>query len=165
MWVKQKRQTGFTIVELLIVIVVIAVLAAITTVAFSGIQQRAKDSKRTNEIAQLSKVLEMYYIDNGAYPDCSGGKYVPGTAFNGNTVAICLAQLVPKYLATLPTDPVNTGLYQYRYGFGTKKTGNNTFVSDNSDNYVIGVKLDTSSAPLYSGWGLTGLNYLVGSSR
>ena len=41
-----KRRTGFTIVELLIVIVIIAILAAITIVAYNGLQQRARDSQR-----------------------------------------------------------------------------------------------------------------------
>ena len=42
----RKKQTGFTIVELLIVIVVIGILAAITIVAFNGVQQRARDAQR-----------------------------------------------------------------------------------------------------------------------
>ena len=49
------RQSGFTIVELLIVIVVIAILAAISTVVFSGIQGRASDSTVKAEIAQVYK--------------------------------------------------------------------------------------------------------------
>jgi prepilin-type N-terminal cleavage/methylation domain-containing protein len=44
MWVQNKQQSGFTIVELLIVIVVIAILAAITVVAYNGIQDRARNS-------------------------------------------------------------------------------------------------------------------------
>jgi prepilin-type N-terminal cleavage/methylation domain-containing protein len=42
MWAKQKRQSGFTIVELLIVIVVIGILAAITIVSFNGVTAKAK---------------------------------------------------------------------------------------------------------------------------
>ena len=44
------KQRGFTIVELLIVIVVIGVLAAITIVAYNGIQSRARDSARVSDI-------------------------------------------------------------------------------------------------------------------
>lgn len=63
-----KRQSGFTIVELLIVIVIIAILAAITIVAYNGIQERALNSDRDARITSIQKALEMYYIDNGEYP-------------------------------------------------------------------------------------------------
>ena len=49
------RQTGFTIVELLIVIVVIAILATISVVAYTGVQVRARDSMRTDNIAKIKK--------------------------------------------------------------------------------------------------------------
>ena len=48
-WAKN-RYTGFTIVELLIVIVVIAILAAITIVAYTGIQDRAKESNVQSDL-------------------------------------------------------------------------------------------------------------------
>lgn len=54
MWAKQK---GFTIVELLIVIVVIAILASITVVAYTGVQNRAKDSAHRQEVAQVEKAI------------------------------------------------------------------------------------------------------------
>lgn len=64
----QNRSTqGFTIVELLIVIVIIAILAAITIVAYNGIQARARDSTRKNDIAQLAKVTKLYAVDKGDY--------------------------------------------------------------------------------------------------
>ncbi len=61
---------GFTIVELLIVVVVIAILAAITIVAFNGIQQRAQTSAIQSTISQAAKKLEVGKIDGGtnAYP-------------------------------------------------------------------------------------------------
>ncbi len=60
---------GFTIVELLIVIVVIAILAAITVVAYNGIQARAQDSAITNDLASIKKKIELYKIDNSdLYP-------------------------------------------------------------------------------------------------
>jgi prepilin-type N-terminal cleavage/methylation domain-containing protein len=54
---KRKYTRGFTIVELLIVIVVIAVLAAIVIVAYNGVQTRARQSKITSDLAQLEKAI------------------------------------------------------------------------------------------------------------
>jgi prepilin-type N-terminal cleavage/methylation domain-containing protein len=65
---KQLKQRGFTIVELLIVVVIIAILAAITIVAYNGIQNRAKSSSIAASAASLQKKLEAYNIDQTAWP-------------------------------------------------------------------------------------------------
>ena len=64
-WAKPK---GFTIVELLIVIVVIGILAAITIVAYNGVQQRSRDSKRLSDMSAIKKALELYKTDTGTFP-------------------------------------------------------------------------------------------------
>lgn len=61
----KQKQTGFTIVELLIVIVVVAILATISIVAYNGIQARARDTMRTDGIAKIERALELYRVDNG----------------------------------------------------------------------------------------------------
>lgn len=61
---------GFTIVELLIVVVVIAILATITIVAYNGIQQRAKSSAVAAAVASAGKKVSLYAVDNAdSYPD------------------------------------------------------------------------------------------------
>ena len=55
---------GFTIVELLIVIVVIAILAAITIVAYNGVQTRAKGSQASSALKSISKGMRLYAVDN-----------------------------------------------------------------------------------------------------
>lgn len=62
---------GFTIVELLIVIVVIAILAAISIVAYTGIQNRANDSLVKSDLAGLAKQFELYKVDHDIYPPSS----------------------------------------------------------------------------------------------
>ncbi|MBC7869071.1 prepilin-type N-terminal cleavage/methylation domain-containing protein [Candidatus Saccharibacteria bacterium] len=67
-------QIGFTIVELLIVIVVIGILAAISIVAYNGIQQRARSAALISDLSKVSIVFNLYQVDNGGYPtanDCS----------------------------------------------------------------------------------------------
>lgn len=64
---------GFTIVELLIVVVIIAILAAITIVAYNGIQNRAKQSAAQSAAQQASKKILTFAIDNAeSYPAASG---------------------------------------------------------------------------------------------
>lgn len=99
------RQKGFTIVELLIVIVVIAILAAITVVAYNGIQGRANVSKSQSDLRSMQKLLELYKADNGVYPNTivSGSRtwfYQWNTGANGGNNFI--PGLVPDYAATLP---------------------------------------------------------------
>ncbi len=71
MWAKHK-QSGFTIVELLIVIVVIAILAAITIVAFNGIQSRAKNQQTVAAVRAYYTALKAYAVDTGALPTSTG---------------------------------------------------------------------------------------------
>lgn len=74
---RQRQSTGFTIVELLIVIVVIGILAAITTVAFNGVQRRAAVSVLQTDARNMVSQLENHQSLNGAYPSAltslSGG--------------------------------------------------------------------------------------------
>lgn len=65
----RKTRNGFTIVELLIVIVIIAILAAITIVAYSGIQNRARLSALQSSLSQYAKSLEVWKLtNNNQYP-------------------------------------------------------------------------------------------------
>ena len=73
-----RSKSGFTIVELLIVIVVIAILAAITIVAYNGIQNRAYDSAVQSDFNKIASKLEVYKItdQDNKYP--TGGSANPG---------------------------------------------------------------------------------------
>jgi general secretion pathway protein G len=68
MWVKNKQQSGFTIVELLIVIVVIGILAAITIVAYNGIQTRSRTTAVTTDLRSIEKAMLMYRAEHGKLP-------------------------------------------------------------------------------------------------
>ncbi len=64
-----KQQQGFTIVELLIVIVVITILAGLVLVAFNGIQEDARDTERRTDVNAVYEHLEFYGAQNGGvYP-------------------------------------------------------------------------------------------------
>jgi len=77
-----QKQSGFTIVELLIVVVVIAILAAITIVAYNGIQQRATNSAMQSELSQLVKKVESYKVTSSGstYPADQATAGVPASS-------------------------------------------------------------------------------------
>jgi len=64
----KKRNQGFTIVELLIVIVVIGILALLVITTYSGIQAKARNSKRSSDMKSLQTQLEAFFSQNGYYP-------------------------------------------------------------------------------------------------
>lgn len=97
---------GFTLVELLVVITIIAVLSTIGMVIYGSVQSRGRDAKRVADIKDLVTALELYNGKNNAYPaaraytNCSSwyrdtnghnDTYIPG--------------LVPTYMKALPLDP------------------------------------------------------------
>lgn len=168
----RKSTSGFTIVELLVVIVIIATLAAISLVAFNGVQQRARDSQRKSDIATMQKVLAIYYGDKNGYPACNGGVFTGGT---GQTCTLSdpdvVAQLVPTYMSKSLVDPKNTAQYQYYYAVGWKVgTVSNPACGvggAGSNNYVLAVGLE--NAPIVcgpNGWfGRSDFGIVVGSTN
>ena len=109
-----RNARGFTIVELLIVVVVIAILAAISIVAFNGMQQRARDSERKTDVASIAKALSLYQVDNGpmgAGSGCGAGGNGNGY-FNypygapGSDMNECLK--TSKHISSDVKDPLNT---------------------------------------------------------
>jgi prepilin-type N-terminal cleavage/methylation domain-containing protein len=87
---KRQQQKGFTIVELLIVVVVIAILAAITIVSYNGIKVRAQNAATTQAIADTYKSVALFDAENGRFPLTTAelattGIRINKTAFFGGT--------------------------------------------------------------------------------
>jgi len=126
----KKAQAGFTIVELLIVIVVIAILAAISIVAYNGIQERARYSRMQSDLNSVNKAILLYYGDKGYYP------YTGATGSNTGAAITNIPGLVPEYINSLPTFPGDGlgGYYVYIW-------------SANGANYKL-IRLVPSGIPL-----------------
>jgi len=147
---KTSKHNGFTIVELLIVIVVIGILAAITVVAYSGIQARARDSQRQSDIRMITKALELYYVDNNQYPAGSGSTVINAswsTTSDGSWPA--LATALKPYLSRLPSDPISTAganpltTAGYNYAYFANIAGNYCGTAANQT-YILVYRLEGS---------------------
>jgi len=134
-----KNKQGFTIVELLIVIVVIGILAAITIVSFNGVTGRANDTAVQSDLETMGKKLQLYYVDKGAFPQ--------------NTSDLVAASLVASKGAYMTTPAVavnlgyctNSGQTGYAL-FAMSKSGNRYMITNTSS-----VTTDTTGTVWNSG--------------
>ena len=88
----RNNKSAFTIVELLVVIVVIGILAAITVVSYSGVQNKAIVSNLQSELDQNSKQLKMYNVEYGYYPSALDEHYCPTTPKADNRYCLKASQ-------------------------------------------------------------------------
>lgn len=173
-----KNKSGFTIVELLVVIVIIAILAAISIVAYSGIQGRARDNLRISALASIEKALELYKTTEGAYPPSSG---TPSTGWGTCTASASYSHsfatdgtwmkplIDAKTISKVPVDPVNDCTYYFRYirigpgSYGCPTT-TNTYVlfSINNDGAAIPGNAIISAPAGCTGWPAS---YISASNR
>lgn len=73
-------QRGFTLIEILIVMVIIGILATISIGSFQSSQQKARDSQRKSDLQQIVSSLEAYYNDKHQYPESSTTNTILGCA-------------------------------------------------------------------------------------
>ena len=147
------KTNGFTIVELLIVIVVIAILAAITIVAYNGIQQRAKNTKTISATTAWIKALKLYNADTGTWPvnSCLGTAttYVGENAqcWDGSSwvVVPSFVSSVQPYMNSQP-EPDPTNLYSPG-DVGSPKRGALFYNASATDKQVYMMLSNTSSCP------------------
>lgn len=84
---------GFTLVELLVVVTILAILSIVAYSAFGSQTIQARDARRKQDLAAIEKALELYFLDYGRYPMALAN----GSAEAGNLPA--------RYLSPIPTDP------------------------------------------------------------
>lgn len=144
----KQRQSGFTIVELLIVIVIIGILATLVIVTFSGVQQKARDSERKTDINAIAGQIEAVYATQGTYPGLAG--------INDATKRSALEiRLDTKALAD-PSNPSSTTLSatavsgaNATYGYAT--TGcTGTGVDEMCTGYTLTADLEQNGAANYT---------------
>jgi prepilin-type N-terminal cleavage/methylation domain-containing protein len=101
---------GFTLIEVLIVVVILGILAAIVVPQASNARSEARDATREQDMRAVEKALEMYANDNGDYPLAaawrSDAPAYGGFGYTGPTGYI--PDLAPEFMPMLPRDPNNS---------------------------------------------------------
>lgn len=96
---------GFTLIELMVAIAIIAILATVGMVVYSTAQKSGRISKRIQDLEALKTALEVYKTSTGSYPSIGSAEW-PGYQ---NCISAYLGVLVPNYMPVLPADPLDNG--------------------------------------------------------
>jgi len=130
---------GFTLIEILIVVAIIAILASVVLVGLGPTQQAGRDARRISDLSEARTGLELYYNKCGHYPG-TGGTCAAGTAgatwlaVSNNIIAAAVGITSP-----MPDDPSNGKHYNYWYG-----AGNST--------YVVGAHLENINNSVFTNY-------------
>lgn len=169
------KKSGFTLVELLVVISIIAILSAIGITVFSAAQQAARDGRRRADLLAIAQALEIYRQQKGNYPTSgvSGG-----TVYNSDAAQPWITGLDESYMVRVPVDPKNTGgpAYSggYTYGYWSGGSTGSAFMlythleKPSADDLSTKCKDPTSGDIYYPGYGGGTLyvnNYFVCSQQ
>lgn len=123
------KKKGFTLIEMLIVITVIALLASLILVGMGGARAKARDSRRIADLHNVMNALELYYAKVGTYPVAT---YNSSTSWETFITTLTGAGIGVN---RVPKDPLNDATRYYRYGGITT-------------DYVLGALLEQSDAAL-----------------
>jgi len=139
------QRKGFTLIEILIVVAIIAILASIVLVGLGPTQQSGRDARRLSDLHEIQNGLELYFNKCGGYPGAGTaacGAALPAAAAYPATAGASVYGAVATALnasgvvgTNLPQDPSTGGTYYY------------AVPSDSALNstYVLGAKLENSA--------------------
>ncbi len=133
--------SGFTLIEILIVVAIISILASIVLVGIGPTEQLGRDARRISDLHEVQTALELYYAKCG---------YYPGGAVDGNSHCTGIQQIGYATLATnivasnlgvqsMPNDPQSGKKYYY------------STLADGSS-YLLGATLENKNGSVFSGY-------------
>lgn len=131
---KNISNKGFTLIELMVVVAIIAVIAGTITVATGGSRAKARDAQRISDVSQLKLAIQFFADRCGQYPST-----LSTSASNGCPTGVTLG----NYISTVPTPPA--GASQSAYDYSTVTT------SSVVTNFILHAKLEKPNAAAQRG--------------
>ncbi len=145
----KSKQKAFTLLELLVVIAILALLVGLGLRTFGSVQQKSRDSRRKQDLQNISKAMELYYNDFKHYPFSSNGKIMGcGT----DSLELCnwgdpwknsVNQTL--YMSELPQDFTGSQYYYLTDEYGTSYSFFAHLENEEDSNVVLNV----SGEPAY----------------
>ncbi len=118
----RKKISGFTLVELLVVVAIIGLIASLSLVAFNLTRSKSRDTRRRADLKQIQNMLELYYDKNNTYPTTSSysENNVSGwdaSYIDGDNDGYFFADFLTTdgIIQNVPLDPLNNASHHYRY--------------------------------------------------
>jgi len=132
-----ERSKGFTLIELLVVIAIIGVLSSVVLASLNDARKKARDAVRVEQIAQVQRALELFFMEHGHYPNADPGPTGDNLSANGEIIGsngafdtaiapfLSDPQSDPLWDSSLGSDPTNypAGNSDYYYGYDPVNTG------------------------------------------
>jgi prepilin-type N-terminal cleavage/methylation domain-containing protein len=156
---KTNLRQGFTLIEILIVVAIIAILASVVLVGLGPTQQSGRDARRLSDLREVQTGLELYYGKCGYYPGASAASGCPTSwtaatyaglyGTNGQDGVLGMSGIG---VSSVPTDPSANGKYYYA-------------TDANGDSYILEAKLENLNNSAFTNYQAPGTsNYTAGDT-
>jgi prepilin-type N-terminal cleavage/methylation domain-containing protein len=146
------KRKGFTLIEILIVVAIIAILASVVLVGLGPTQQAGRDARRISDLSEVQNGLELYYNECGYYPGTAQAS-APCGAFSQISTWTALASSLEGTtgigVTNVPNDPSAGHTYQY----GTDSAG---------DTYVLEATLENAGNSVFTGYNAPSISGITG---
>ncbi|MCL4427019.1 type II secretion system GspH family protein [Patescibacteria group bacterium] len=128
---RTSHSKAFTLIELLIVVAIIGLLAAIITVTVAGAISKGRDARRIADLNTMRTAMYQYYTNNnGSFPSVGASTTCNNASFASLSASLVTAGILQSNLV----DPLNSGNYLY-------------YAAENTSSFVLGAELENSSNP------------------
>jgi type II secretion system protein G len=131
-----KNKQGFTLLELLVVVTILGILAAVGMGQYRTSQMKARDGQRKSDLSNITRALEMYYNDHGEYPVSNEGEIQIGEGEEATTLpwGSSFETADTLYMKALPRDPEAAASGDSDWDY--------CYMSDGGDQFMIFARLE-----------------------